>query len=459
MLRKISSVFGKGHIQLKSVYTNATPKAFVSSCKHMMDGPEICAVPGKVLMDEKVELQIKGLKSGAAVTVKSFLEEKGMKFGAYAHFIANSNGEVNTATSPSLGGSYKGTDAMGLYWSMIPEPGQRNGLRLMKKDVTTPYNVHISLLSGHIDPYSPNNSKVQVPVAETNIERLYMADNVERIPVREGALRGALFVPKGPGTFPGVMDLFGSAGGLIEHRAALLASRGFAVLALAYFAYEDLPDTFLDVDLTYFKEGAEWLSHHPSVTPGGIGVIGTSKGAEIALLMGIHFPQVIKAVVNVSGAAYHVFQAMKFGDEIVQVVDQDLTKLTECEDGLCFKNIFPKEIKEECIIKVELIEAPLLLFFGEDDPSFDAPQSAQIFSKRLHCCGHKDYEIHVYDGAGHLIEPPYAPHCKGSYHKFLGTNMAWGGDAQPHIKAEVHHWKRTLEFFRKHLSAPVFSRL
>ncbi|XP_013404572.1 acyl-coenzyme A amino acid N-acyltransferase 1 isoform X2 [Lingula anatina] len=450
-------MLGKRYNLPNSLCTYFTPKAFLSTSKHMMNGVKMQAMPGRVMMDEKVELQIKGLTSSATVTVKSFLEERGMKFGAYAHFIANSNGEVNTATSPSLGGSYTGTDVMGLYWSMVPVPGQRDGLRLMKKDVTTPYNVHISLLSGHIDPYSPNNN-VQVPVAEANIERLYMADNVERIPVREGALRGALFVPKGQGSYPGVIDLFGAAGGLIEHRASLLASRGFVVLALAYFGYEDLPKKFMDVNLTYFGEAAEWLSHHPSVTPGGIGVIGTSKGAQIALISAIHFPQV-KAVVTVSGLAFVDFMEMKIGDKILPAANGDLANVSMCDGGICFKTCFPEEIEEEYMIKVEQINAPLLLFFGADEPSFDAPQSAKMISERLHSCGHKDYEIHVYDGAGHLIEPPYAPHCKTSYHKVLGTIIAWGGDAQAHIKAEVHHWKRTLEFFRKHLSAPVPSKL
>ena len=56
-----------------------------------------------------------------------------------------------------------------------------------------------------------------------------------------------LFLCLGEGPFQGVIDMFGGSGGLIEFRAALLASRGFAALALAYFNYKDLPDiTFLD---------------------------------------------------------------------------------------------------------------------------------------------------------------------------------------------------------------------
>ena len=61
-----------------------------------------------------------------------------------------------------------------------------------------------------------------------------------------------MFAAVGPGPFPGVIDMFGTAGGLTEFRAALLASRGFAALALAYFAYEDLPAKF-EFNLEYFE--------------------------------------------------------------------------------------------------------------------------------------------------------------------------------------------------------------
>lgn len=68
----------------------------------------------------------------------------------------------------------------------------------------------------------------------------------------------------GEGPFPGIIDLFGGLGGLVEFRASLLAAHGFAVLALAYFAYEDLPN-LLEVDLDYFEEAANLLLAHPKV--------------------------------------------------------------------------------------------------------------------------------------------------------------------------------------------------
>ena len=46
--------------------------------------------------------------------------------------------------------------------------------------------------------------------------------------------------------------MFGTTGGLITFRAALLASRGFAALSLAYFDYEDLSSN-MNLQLEYFE--------------------------------------------------------------------------------------------------------------------------------------------------------------------------------------------------------------
>ena len=57
----------------------------------------------------------------------------------------------------------------------------------------------------------------------------------------------------GHGPFRGVIDMFGSAGGIIEFRAALLASRGFVAYSLPFFRYEDLPTDLDKLELDYFE--------------------------------------------------------------------------------------------------------------------------------------------------------------------------------------------------------------
>lgn len=72
----------------------------------------------------------------------------------------------------------------------------------------------------------------------------------------------------GTGPFSGIIDLFGTGGGLCEYRASLLAGHGFAVLALAYFRFEDLPEYLNDVHLEYFEEAVHFMLQHPKVGSG-----------------------------------------------------------------------------------------------------------------------------------------------------------------------------------------------
>ena len=60
-----------------------------------------------------------------------------------------------------------------------------------------------------------------------------------------------VFVTGGQGKHPGLMDIYGSTGGLPEYRAAMLASRGFTTLALAFVGYQDLPQSLIG-DFDYF---------------------------------------------------------------------------------------------------------------------------------------------------------------------------------------------------------------
>ena len=77
-----------------------------------------------------------------------------------------------------------------------------------------------------------------------------------------------LWCSPGTGPFPGILDLFGSGGGLCEYRASLLAGHGFAVLALAYFRFEDLPEYLNNVCLEYFEEAVDFMLQHPKVGSG-----------------------------------------------------------------------------------------------------------------------------------------------------------------------------------------------
>ncbi len=86
---------------------------------------------------------------------------------------------------------------MGLIWSMIPEPGQRPGRRIIKKDVTTPLTIEIAVLNGFLEGQDVL-AKDQTELIDCTLsERFYMESGVQRMEVTEGRLKGTLFLPEG----------------------------------------------------------------------------------------------------------------------------------------------------------------------------------------------------------------------------------------------------------------------
>ena len=254
----------------------------------------------------------------------------------------------------------------------------------------------------------------------------------------------------------GVIDLFGTAGGLNEFKASLLASHGFTVLSLAYFGFDDLPKMLPYCEMEYFEEAADWLVKHPAVIPSGIGVMGVSKGAEITLMMAIHCKDIIKAIVPISSS--YIISAVPFKHKgKLSGSYYDTSQVMVNEDGSCiFKYCIPvrglEKVNPPVVIPVEEINCPMLLVCGEDDESTSASGMAQEILSRMNLHSKGDLcSIVSYPGTGHLIEPPFSPHCYASYHKTFKTNFVWGGNSKDHSRAQEDSWRKILEFFTKNL--------
>lgn len=70
----------------------------------------------------------------------------------------------------------------------------------------------------------------------------------------------------GRGPFPAVLDLYVLGGGLSEKRASLLASRGFVVLTVVAYGYDDMPNKIKGVHLDYFEEAIQLLEKQDKVS-------------------------------------------------------------------------------------------------------------------------------------------------------------------------------------------------
>ena len=349
---------------------------------------------------------------------------------------------------------------MGLFWSMSPvDTPKVNGA---VKNGVRPSIVMLTAESAG------------TRLASTEVERLFAADGVERLPVREQGLTGTLFLPAGEGPFPGVFVFTGSGGGMEEGRAALLASHGFAAFALAYFHAEGLPDDLIDIPLEYFETGLNWLAGHPKVRGDGFGVTGGSRGGELVLLLGATFPT-IKAVVAFvpSGVVWRGFgknteeiegsiaawthhgvpvpsMPPESEDVELNIADGDPIPLTP----YFLKSMESRDSLAHARIPVERIAGPVLMISGEADAMWPSTLLADIALESLQNTNHPYAFEHVsYPDAGHNIRAPYVPTTvTAMQHPVDGGLYALGGTPAGNARANEDSWRRVLAFLNQHLA-------
>ncbi|KAL2789728.1 acyl-coenzyme A thioesterase 1, partial [Daubentonia madagascariensis] len=400
---------------------------------------------GRCCWDEPVRITVRGLAPEQPVTLRASLrDEKGALFQAHARYRADAGGELDLARAPALGGSFAGLEPMGLLWALEPE---KPFWRFVKRDVQTPFAVELEVLDGH----GPEAGRL---LGRAVHERDFMAPGVRREPVRAGRVRATLFLPPEPGPFPGIVDMFGIGGGLLEYRASLLAGKGFAVMALAFYNYEDLPKSIENLHLEYFEEAINYLRNHPQVKGPGVGLLGLSKGGELCLSMA-SFLKGITAAVIINGSVANVGGALHYKDETLPPVGFSRNRIKVTKDGFAdIVDVLNSPLEgpdQKSFIPVERAECTFLFLVGQDDHNWKSEFHANEASKRLQAHGREKPQIICYPGAGHYIEPPYFPLCRASLHDLVGSPVMWGGEPRAHAMAQVDAWEQLQTFFHKHL--------
>uniref|UniRef100_A0A8C5HQJ7 Acyl-coenzyme A thioesterase 4-like n=1 Tax=Gouania willdenowi TaxID=441366 RepID=A0A8C5HQJ7_GOUWI len=392
--------------------------------------PILCVQPTRALVDEKFKVLVKNLPPGRPFTVRSLhLSEDKDYWEAYGHYVSDHQGELSVRDDLSFGGTYTGREPMGLLCTMCPIPGSRPGLRLRKKDVTTPMLVTISVYSGHED------HRDQTPLASVVTERWYMAPGVQRFPLQQSEVRGTLFVPPGPGPFPGMLDMWGGGGGLLEYRGALLASHGYACLSLEYFKPGELETA--NQQYSYFETAFNIIKDHPQVNPDRVGIFGLSLGSAVTLNLATE-SAIPRCVVCVSSN---------------NIFSRDMCPVKHDENNCEVWRDVVLPFMKDTSNNIKKIRCPMLCISGCDDQNWPA---VEIVDNTLRAAGKDHLLTRVdYPDAGHLIEPPFTPHFRST--NFLRSIaqdkvlMLWGGQTKPHSDAQEDSWRKILSFLQHNL--------
>lgn len=301
------------------------------------------------------------------------------------------------------------------------------------------------------------------------------APKLVHVPLANGSLVGSFFAPADGKRHPAIVVLGGSEGGLHDDQARLLAEHGYAALALAYFGIDPLPKQLSAIPVETVSHGIDWLVARPDVDAARIGILGTSKGGELALLAASREPR-IRATAAMVPSAYVWFSLnFGFGPETSSwsasgapvayipsdpAADAAVGQAFMTHGSISYRDTFdasytaaPAAVRERATIPAEKIAGPVLCIAGGDDREWNSEDACRIVHERRHAA-HRDAEdaTVVEPGAGHGMvfsgQPTARSYPAGPATIVLGgtpeANARGGADARDHV----------LAFFNRTLGTP-----
>lgn len=428
-------------------------------------GPiRLSVTPSAPLVDEPLSVVVSGCRPGESVTLRGRMRDGlGRRWESRAVFQAGPDGSIDVATARPAGGTYDTANARGLLWSMRLVEGQGGGPWAN----ASPLESEFTAERAAPDTGAPDGGSA----ARVRVSRAFMGPGVTRTEVRDEGLFATLFRPAGRGPRPAVIVVPGSGGGVPEANAALLASHGFVGLALAYFRTGHLPEWLAEIPLEYFETAIRWLSRHEAVAERPLGVMGGSRGGELALLLGATFGDIKAVVAYVPSGVVHAgisggglrerysrpAWTWKGQAALPFISSRDASNMEEpapSEEPLALTPRFLRALEgraavEAAEIPVERINGPVLLISGQDDQMWPSPVLAEIAMRRLARHHHRFPDTHLsYPGAGHIIGPPGLPATvTASEHPLAGRSLAYGGNPKDNAAAAADSWPKVLALF------------
>jgi acetyl esterase/lipase len=254
-----------------------------------------------------------------------------------------------------------------------------------------------------------------------------------------GEMQGVLLVPDSLNEW-GIVVLSGSSGRVDVQRASLFASLGITALALRWFGGEGQTPGICEIPLETFDSAIDELRQRGCQH---IAIIGTSKGAEAALLVAARDDRV-EMVIAISptsvvwgnigpgsdGVAWPERCSWTWKNEPFAFVPADPSWVKEYKDGL----VSHRGLFEHCLtrfasyipaaaIPVEQIDAKVVLIAGGSDALWPSEAFARSILRRRQMFG-KDAEL-VYDAdAGHRLLLPGETTPRSSLHAHGGSDEA-----------------------------------
>jgi dienelactone hydrolase len=414
------------------------------------------------LIDQPIAIALRGFAPRHPVSVTATQTyAEAICWQSRATFISDNDGEVDVTRQAPVSGTYEGVAPMGLFWSMDRLPCEARPVPLGAIMLPVPIRLEAEGTDGRR--------------AEITIVRRIAGPSVTRHVIRTEGLVGTLFLPPSTGPHPAVLVVSGGGGGIDEFRGAILASHGYAALALGYFAVEDRPRGLVNIPLEYFETAIGWMRAQPWFDDRLLAVWGASRGGELALLLGATFPEINAVAAWVpSGVVFWALGLAEPGDTrppaawtfrgkplpYLQESNTSGDRLPVPEPGrpVAYAPFYRSQLRdaravERATIPVEKIRGPVQLVSGVDDQMWPSSDLADIALRRLETHRHPFPFRHLkYPEAGHTILVPYWPLAELRVLRLarvVGAQdhlLFQGGTAKADAEAGIDAWRDLLAF-------------
>lgn len=381
-------------------------------------GPQLYVSDTAVQFDEPFEIGVSGLDPLQEIEVSSaYVDAAGKEWTAEGSFVADPSGVLWLSTQAPIDGTFDVADPMALIWSAPP--------RTAAFYAPTIYGSEGVTITAQI------GDRI---IGTASVSRTILAGGGAPLLIDGPDLVAEFYEPaSGPPVLaPAMVVLGGSEGGISTQLVAgLLASHGYAVLAVGYFNIGSLPGTLERIPLEYFGAAITFLREQSSVDADRLGVVGFSRGGELALLLGSFYPE-FTAVVSYNGSG--------IVGPTPSIIPEDPAWTWQGED-LPFALTLEDDFAQ---IPVERTNGPILLISGDADELWPSTPLSQVAWDRLQRSDHAwPNQFLNFPGAGHGINAPYAPRTS----EYRIGDATFGGDPWSDQIASVASWQAMLAMF------------
>ncbi|AXJ96500.1 dienelactone hydrolase [Sphingomonas sp. FARSPH] len=271
--------------------------------------------------------------------------------------------------------------------------------------------------------------------------------------IRDGGMVGDLYRPARAGRAPAILLLGGSEGGLgnaAAVQAAALAAHGYIVFQLSYFGSPGQPVALKSIELETFTRALDWLKAQPGVAGDRIGIVGTSKGAEAALLVASRRTDLKIAVLGVPSSVVWpgidreglvTESSWTAGGKAVPFTPYGWTGEWHGIHALYADALADPAKAAAGAIPAERAQAAIVMVCGEADGLWPSCPMARAVETRLKAAGYRHpVMVLAYPDAGHAaFGPPPDPASQAA-----GMAAPLGGSAAGNRAARVDGWPRVL---------------